>query len=56
VHFGLGSATHVDRLEVRWPNGPTVSYDVPAVDTELLIDQARGVVRAEPARAAAAPR
>ena len=21
VHFGLGGATKVDRLEVRWPNG-----------------------------------
>jgi hypothetical protein len=45
VHFGLGPATRVDRLEVRWANGPTVAYDVPAVDTELVIDQARGVMR-----------
>ena len=21
VHFGLGAATSVDRIEVRWPNG-----------------------------------
>jgi hypothetical protein len=48
VHFGLGPATRVDRLEVRWANGPTVAYDVPAVDTELVIDQARGTV--SPAR------
>jgi enediyne biosynthesis protein E4 len=40
--FGLGAATRVDKLEVRWTNGPTVSYDVPAVDTELVIDQASG--------------
>jgi hypothetical protein len=46
VHFGLGPATRVDRLEVRWPNGPTVAYDVPAVDRELVIDQARGVLPA----------
>ena len=43
VHFGLGTATRVDRLEVRWANGPTVTYEVPAIDTELVIDQARGV-------------
>ena len=30
VHFGLGAATRVDRLEVRWANGPTVAYEVPA--------------------------
>ena len=56
VHFGLGPATRVDRLEVRWANGPTVAYDVPAIDTELVIDQARGVPAAAPARADAAPR
>jgi hypothetical protein len=46
VHFGLGAATRVERLEVRWANGPTTTYDAPAVDTELVIDQARGVVTA----------
>jgi len=46
VHFGLGAATSVDRLEVRWANGPTVSYEVPGVDRLLVIDQARGVLAA----------
>jgi hypothetical protein len=51
VHFGLGGATAVDRLEVRWANGATVAYDVPAVDRLLVIDQARGVLpAATPAR------
>jgi len=45
VHFGLGPATRVDRLEVRWANGPTVVYDVSAVDTQLVIDQSRGVMK-----------
>jgi hypothetical protein len=40
VHFGLGVATRVERLEVRWANGTTVSYEVPAVDRVLVIDQA----------------
>ncbi|MCC6857286.1 MAG: VCBS repeat-containing protein, partial [Bryobacterales bacterium] len=26
VHFGLGGATRIDRLDVLWPNGRTVSY------------------------------
>ena len=46
VHFGLGAATRVERLEVRWANGAVVSYDVPAVDREIRIDEARGVVSA----------
>ena len=53
VHFGLGPAPRVERLEVRWANGPTVAYEVPAVDTFLVIDQARGLM---PARDAPAPR
>jgi hypothetical protein len=44
VHFGLGKATRVDRLEVQWANGPTVAYEVPGVDREIQIDQARGVI------------
>jgi hypothetical protein len=48
VHFGLGAATRVEKLEVRWANGPTVAYQVPSVDTELVIDQARGVVPTVP--------
>ena len=54
VHFGLGAATRVDRLEVRWANGPTVEYEVPAVDREWVIDQARGVSAPEAGRPAPA--
>jgi hypothetical protein len=44
VRFGLGRATRIDRLEVRWANGPTVAYDVTAVDALVVIDQSRGVL------------
>jgi len=54
VHFGLGPATHVDRLEVRWANGPTVAYEVPGVDREIVVDQARGVLPSSPASPGAA--
>jgi hypothetical protein len=54
VHFGLGKATRVDRLEVRWANGPTVAYDVPGVDRAIVIDQALGVVEGAGAPAPAA--
>jgi enediyne biosynthesis protein E4 len=46
VHFGLGPATRVERLEVRWANGTTVAYDVPGVDRLVVIDQARGIIPA----------
>ncbi len=44
VHFGLGAATDVSGLEVRWANGPTVTYKVERIDTILTIDQASGVI------------
>jgi hypothetical protein len=40
VHVGLGAATRVDALEVRWANGGTVRYSPPAIDTAITIDQA----------------
>ncbi len=33
VHFGLGAATRVDRVEVRWPSGQLESW------TDLTVDQ-----------------
>jgi hypothetical protein len=44
VHVGLGDATTVDKLEVRWANGPTVQYPITRVDTLVTIDQATGEV------------
>lgn len=40
VHFGLGAATSISGIEVRWANGPTVRYAVPGIDTAITIDQA----------------
>jgi hypothetical protein len=44
VHLGLGDATTVEKLEVRWANGPTVAYPITRVDSLVTIDQARGTV------------
>ncbi len=50
LHFGLGDATAVDTLEVRWPSGETgVWRDLP-VDRLLIVDEAAGTVEAEPLR------
>jgi hypothetical protein len=43
IHFGLGSATEISTLEVRWANGPTVRYPPPHVDAIATIDQEKGV-------------
>ncbi len=33
VHFGLGSTTHVDWVEIRWPDGGTERVDDPSIDS-----------------------
>jgi hypothetical protein len=37
VHFGLGGASRVDRLEVRWPNGSEESWSNVEVDRILTL-------------------
>lgn len=36
IHFGLGSDTHIDSIEVRWPNGSTEIFDPPSVPDHIL--------------------
>jgi hypothetical protein len=40
--FGLGSATKVDRLEVHWPGGTIETFDVPAIDKSLTLNEGKG--------------
>src|SRR5688572_25060611 len=39
LHFGLGSATKVDKSGIRWSDGSTELVTVPAVDTIMTITQ-----------------
>lgn len=40
LHFGLGRARTVERLDVRWPNGRTQSFANIAADRVLLLKEA----------------
>ncbi|PYV18666.1 MAG: CRTAC1 family protein [Acidobacteria bacterium] len=42
LHFGLGAAERVDRLEVKWPGGATEAFPVAGVDRILAIIQGKG--------------
>lgn len=43
VHFGLGSATKIDRLEIKWPSGRTQQVTVP-LNRVSYIEEGHGVI------------
>jgi hypothetical protein len=44
VHFGLGLATRVDRLEVCWPSGATDEIEGLPVDQFLTVEEGAGLI------------
>jgi hypothetical protein len=44
VHFGLGSATKVESVQVRWPSGLVERYDSPSVDAFNTLKEGSGNV------------
>jgi hypothetical protein len=41
VHFGLGDAERVDRLEIRWPSGKTQVLTDLKGDTHVVVDEGK---------------
>jgi len=39
LHFGLGAATKVDKLEIKWHDGSTEIVSVPVIDKVMTITQ-----------------
>jgi enediyne biosynthesis protein E4 len=39
LHFGLGAATRVDKLEIKWPDGTMESFQIPSIDKLVTITQ-----------------
>lgn len=39
VHFGLGSATRADKVEIKWPDGSVQTVRVPEVNRRITIKQ-----------------
>jgi hypothetical protein len=44
VHFGLGTATKVDSVEIRWPSGLTERFENVAVDKINEVKEGGGVM------------
>jgi hypothetical protein len=39
LHFGLGAATIIDKLIVRWPSGREQTLEKLAVDRILIVEE-----------------
>lgn len=46
LHFGLGEATSIDSLEVRWPTGRREQFTVKGVDRVLTLTEGTGATMA----------
>jgi hypothetical protein len=50
VHFGLGAATKIDSLEIRWPSGKVETLSNLAADQFYSVLEGQGIVPAEKIR------
>jgi hypothetical protein len=41
LHFGLGSATKIDKLEIKWPNGPLEKIELPGIDQTFVVTEGK---------------
>ena len=48
VHFGIGTATKVDSIVVRWPSGQVDKLGPEAADQELVVREGSGVIERRP--------
>jgi ASPIC and UnbV. len=39
IHFGLGNATKIDRLDIEWPNGLSEQVRIQNLDRKITITQ-----------------
>jgi hypothetical protein len=44
LHFGLGAATKVDRVEIHWPSGAKEEISIPALDRIYTVKEGKGIV------------
>jgi len=45
LHFGLGAATSVDKLEIKWPDGSSETVTIPGIDRKLTVIEGRGIAK-----------
>jgi hypothetical protein len=46
VHFGLGTAAKIDKIEIHWPSGAKEEIKAPAVDQIVTVVEGKGLTTA----------
>jgi len=44
LHFGIGAATSIDKIEIKWPDGLVETIPNPAIDRKLILVEPRASV------------
>ncbi len=44
LHFGLGTAVKVDKVEIDWPSGVKEEIIIPGVDRFFTVKEGKGIV------------
>lgn len=52
LHFGVGAATRIESIVIRWPSGRVDKLGPEAADQEIVVQEGRGVIerRSQPAK------
>jgi hypothetical protein len=50
LHFGLGSEPRLNRLLIRWPNGESETFPLPALDRIVTLTEGSGKAVSNPAK------
>ncbi len=45
VHFGLGAATKLDKVQIQWPDGAKQEIALPGVDQIFTVDEVKGLLK-----------
>jgi hypothetical protein len=45
LHFGLGAATNLDKVEIKWPDGLSETVEISGIDRKLTVVEGKGVAR-----------
>jgi hypothetical protein len=52
LHFGLGSASTINKIEIDWPSGAKQEVSVPGIDRIVTIQEGKGIVGTDNAQQA----